>query len=171
MGCDIHLYLQKRKRNSDNDYDSQFRTFIGNRSLTTPRNYNLFAKMAKVRGNYKDSFNPRGFPDDAINDWTIKYDYCLDIEEPTDEYKEHTCTKEDAERWVIKGRSKFVDDTTVTNPDWHSASWLTFEEFKGCVNSTCDDDNWSFEYFAYVAAMAELETLGYETRVVFWFDN
>jgi len=56
--------------------------------------------------------------------------------------------------------------TWVTQPDWHSHSWLTTAELIEVIGEDIGP-----EYKAVIAAMQSLESSGHEARLVFWFDN
>jgi len=57
----------------------------------------------------------------------------------------------------------------VGNPDHHSHSWATPDEWAAAIAPVVPAVD--PEYFAILAAMRELQRIGYEARVVFWFDN
>jgi hypothetical protein len=89
----------------------------------------------------------------------------------------------------------------VTNSDWHSYSWLSADEFElaiaaylkasgfqintprlsapseiNAITTTASEDAWDNlkcirEYWAILSAMRCFEAQGYESRLVFWFDN
>lgn len=67
MGCDIHIFLE-RKNNENHWVDSMIYEndeFDGFESLSYyPRNYTLFATLAGVRGDNPIA-NPRGIPEDC----------------------------------------------------------------------------------------------------------
>lgn len=89
MGCDIHLYVEKKQPDGrwqaqgeferERDEDGGWLSHVGRR-LYTGRNYNLFAILANVRNGRGfagiktgEGFNPisepRGVPDDASSDY------------------------------------------------------------------------------------------------------
>jgi hypothetical protein len=115
---------------------------------------------------------------------------------------------ETAEGWVKSGSSTFINNnegkpTWVTQPDWHSHSWLTTSEFENVLNKYLElesgwykerveehnkmvereniqPDSWAYappsindepEYQVVLASLKRFEELGYDARVVFWFDN
>jgi len=128
MGCDIHAYIEYDVSNSDGSVLVQHfgRVRLG-------RNYTLFALMAGVRysANEMDGalplFEPRGLPKQCS--LFIDYDYGLFV---NDEFAERDgwCSRESAEKWVARGMSVWLNDkhTNTSNPDYHSASWLTVIE-------------------------------------------
>lgn len=54
----------------------------------------------------------------------------------------------------------------VSNPDWHTHSWLTADEFAVAIEGSGEP-----EYEAILAAMRSFEAGGAQARIVFWFDN
>lgn len=159
MGCDIHAYLEFRR--SERTGWSPFG------KLRLGRCYAAFARMAGVR-NYsecKPVSQPRGMPGDAA--WMAKCDNRLYVTENC-ESGEPSCTPQQAERWVSEGTSQWAnaDKDFVTNPDWHSHSWLTPSEFEAAIAGLPD----TAEYQAALAAMRSFEPT-HRARIVFWFDN
>ena len=163
MGCDIHCYIEYRKP------DSKFWNDFGGR-INPGRHYAQFARMAGVR-NYWEidvKYPPRGYPADAS--FAARDDNHLYI---TQTEGDGYVTPEQAEKWIAGGYSKYMKDcdgdenrSFVTNPDYHSHSWLSTEEF-ACTLSDLSDP----EYLAILAAMRSFENQGFVTRLVFWFDN
>ena len=158
MGCDIHVHVETKEH-------SRWWCF-GYAELHLIRNYDMFAKMADVRNNgrFKPISLPKGLPDDiSITTQSNNLLYVVDV----DAEDEKTVEKSRAEDWVNRGRSEWVmDKTYVTHPDWHSHSWLTFNEFRQCVDNTS-----SVDYRALLKLLEAFEIEGIETRLVFWFDN
>jgi hypothetical protein len=207
MGCDIHLYIEyKSKKPRYDGRESNWASF-GNR-INPGRNYAMFGLMANVRNCYSDGklpvlVEPRGMPDDVYystaddNRMYISEDEC-----------ENYVTMETAEGWVKSGSSTFINNkegkpTWVTNPDWHSHSWLTTSEFENVLNKYLElESGWYKErvdthykmverlniqpsswmyapldmdieptYQVVLASLKRFEELGYDARIVFWFDN
>ena len=207
MGCDIHLYIEyKDKKTEFNGYDSGWQSFGGR--INPGRNYAMFGLMANVRNCYSDGklpvlVEPRGMPDDAA--YSTADDNRIYISEDEDE---NYVSMETAKRWVESGSSKFINNkdgnpTWVTQPDWHSHSWLTTSEFESVLNKYLEletgwhkvrveehnkmvkevniqPDSWAYappsindepEYQVVLASLKRFEELGYDARIVFWFDN
>jgi hypothetical protein len=207
MGCDIHLYIEYKSKKVEFDgYKDRWHSF--GKSIKPGRNYAMFALMANVRNYYSDGklpvlVEPRGIPEDV--GYIAKDDNRMYICE--DEGENYT-TMERAKKWVESGISKFIDNqegkpTWVTQPDWHSHSWLTTSEFETVLNKyleledgwhkrRVDEHNkmveehniqpssWAYappamndepEYQVVLASMKRFEELGYDARIVFWFDN
>jgi len=206
MGCDIHLYIEYKSKKTEFDgYDSGWQSF--GKSINPGRNYAMFSLMADVR-NYDDEKLPvlvkrRGMPEDA--GYTASNDNRIYISETK---SEDYVSMETAKRWVESGSSKFINNkdgnpTWVTQPDWHSHSWLTTSEFESVINKYLEleagwhkerveehnkmvkEDNiqlvrWAYappsindepEYQVVLTSLKRFEELGYDARVVFWFDN
>jgi hypothetical protein len=207
MGCDIHLYIEyKSKKPQYDGRESTWHSF--GKSINPGRNYAMFGLMANVRNCYSDGklpvlVEPRGMPEDA--GYTATDDNRIYISET--ESEDYVCM-ETAKRWVNSGSSKFINDndgnpTWVTQPDWHSHSWLTTSEFESVLNKYLEleagwhkvrveehnkmvereniqPDSWAYappsindepEYQVVLASLKRFEELGYDARVVFWFDN
>lgn len=168
MGCDIHLYVEYKKKGVGDRHWLGF----GN-GFRLDRNYSMFGILSKgVRSEFKFSYPQRGMPEDAgttsLNDNRI-----FISETPSDEY----VTLEKAKQYESHGCKISYRESGeaiwVTHPDWHSHSWLTLEEFKGAIESytTAHPDHRPVDYEAVLASMKCFDDLGYDTRIVFWFDN
>jgi hypothetical protein len=84
------------------------------------------------------------------------------------------CTLEKAKQWSAYGHKLIYRNgkpVGVEHPDWHTPSWLTPGEWEAALRRMSADYSAAPEYHALTAAMKELERLGHEVRVVFWFDN
>lgn len=158
MGCDIHCYVEYKGVNRD-----RWSHFGGR--INPGRNYDLFARMAGVRsdGVIVPVAPLRGFPDDAA--YAATHGNWIFI---CDHPDENCCTKERAEYYFQCCGSRYKNEERkfVSNPDWHSHSWLTPDEFEAAIKESCGP-----EYMAILAAMRCFESLGYQARLVFWFDN
>jgi len=115
MGCDVHMYVEYKSKKSESDYWRGF----GNR-INPGRNYWMFGLMSKgVRCEFKNSFMPKGMPDNA--GYCSENDNQLYISETGEE--DGCCTLENAKRWEQNGcKIIYCNDkpTWVTHPDWHS---------------------------------------------------
>lgn len=181
MGCDIHLAVEKRRRNAFADERWQGVSIFGEFSH---RIYGMFARMAIVRDYGFDTrvmFEPRGLPKDiSRSSEGIFYMMVTDNDEAI-EWGRGYCSKKTAERWVEQGRSVWVDDEhhTLTDPDHHSHSWLTTQELRQCFDDCFKNDDGTYkeiadfaDYLGLVSLCEGIESSGlYECRVVFAFDN
>lgn len=198
MGCDIHCYVEYRKKSDD-----RWRDFGGR--INPGRNYCLFGAMAGVRTGHIPFIIPRGCPQDcaseAFGDNTIYVSDTQD-EDFTGSGSEYCYSRKHAEECVDKGHCEWVElnghKSWVTNSDYHSHSWLNADEFELAIASylkasgfqinvprisapsalVCDANTekaWALEsiteYWAVLASMRCLETQGMLTRLIFWFDN
>ncbi len=181
MGCDIHVYLEYK--NKDDDRKTPWWQSFGGH-INPGRDYDLFGNLAGIRGG-DALIEPRGLPDHLA--WHSNRDAHFIIDDGAVGVEGY-CTRQDAESWSKYG-SKILERngiTYVTNPDWHSHSWLTCDEFQAAMDATdqvtynvCDSVGLSDsvnhecdpEYHALMAAARTLESRGKEVRLVFWFDN
>lgn len=165
MGCDIHAFVEYRDGES-------WRAF--SEEINLSRHYGAFAALAGVRNNPAwglATLEPKGLPDDASYITLDNYKYFITDETNFDGgYVSHA----DAQKWIAEGVSHMIDERWVSDPDAHTPSHLTTEEFEGAIMqqdleliSTRDD----VEYLATLGLMKHLEKNGYKARLVFWFDN
>ena len=180
MGCDIHLRIEQRVKSSDTkDWDG-----VGFSGQFSSRIYSMFARMADVRSygdNYKVKFEPRGLPTDICYSSAEQFYMTVTDDEGAIEWGGHYCRKEDAERWVENGYSRWADEShrRVTDPDYHSYSWLTTQELRMCYDDCFKREDGTYKPFAdyvewlgLVSLCEGIESDGvHECRVVFAFDN
>ena len=188
MGCNIRLKVLARIKGTNVDF-SEYYFLSGSTFL---RDYRMYAKMAGVRneGWLKEGeyFKPRGlFP--YMSEWSItdllKYPVDFkDIEHLPlilqDCSGENICTVEQKNDWIKRGISQKFGEYHITDPDYHSYSWLTGKEYHEClvdvVKRIDESDNLdnkshpSVSWFALDAAIQKLEEK-YETVVIFAFNN
>lgn len=185
MGCDIHLFIEHADFNegdpaSDALVGPYWINFGGEFNLS--RNYSMFEILAGVRG--RDAkFSPRGLPAGRLG-WRTQEVHALVIDYENDGGERHV-TPRIAEQWVSQGISTYPASRWnngphkgkpmyVTDPDAHTPSWLTADEFEQALNEYAvrnrnrDVGN---DYRAVLAALRALETKSIGARVVFWFDN
>jgi hypothetical protein len=176
MGCDIHCYIQYKKKTDD---DKWWWTFGG--KINPGRNYAMFGVLAGVR--YRDihgSFSPKGILPTEKQSWKVRDDLYLYITE--DGKGENETTLENAQRW-FGGREILLDQDgkpwMVRHPDWHSHSWMTIEElqeayksYKKYAKKEGYNNGVPLEYKVILKMMKALENEGEnEVLLVFWFDN
>jgi hypothetical protein len=166
MGCDIHLYTEYKRPGAT-------RWISFGKRLNPGRIYGLFAALGDVRNDY--GYTPiaaeRGLPEGVGSEARSDNMYWI-----TDgEAGEDEVTREKANYWVENGYSEIVEEKWVTNPDWHSHSWATVDEFEQAINEVfLKDGSWRGDYIEYLAVLASMKEFikhGCECRVVFWFDN
>ncbi len=176
MGCDIHLIIEYRRK-ADPEVSEEMTGWDSFGRVFNPgRNYGVFGRLAGVRSYKEKPFLPlRGIPE-GLSYWaTYEYQYII-TEDPNDE--DGYCSAQDAARWLEHGNSKPIMRDgklwAVTDPDAHSASWLTGAEYREAIaayKTTYEDGFSLLKYNAVGAALESMEREGAETRVVFWFDN
>ena len=166
MGCDIHIYVEYKEVSSKNWYPF-------GRRFNPGRSYNLFDKLAGVRGCSSPETAGRGIPKDVS--WAADHDNIVSIDYklmPNHGSSDNCVDSVTAAKWVETCGSKYIEDqivsggkpSAVTNPDWHSRSWCTSKEFAKVVKYG------GAEYKALLAAVKYLER-NHEVRLIFWFDN
>lgn len=168
MGCDIHAYIETvvTYKHSE-DKTSTYRwahPFI-------LRDYVLFGALADVRvemGKRK----PKGIPDIETLDYETKQEYGYEVDdEGADKYPPNEwdgthpyVTQAQADEWVSRAGSVLTPGHTetrngsrevtfkpfVSNPDWHSASWLDLDEL---IQAQKDYTNWYAEDKVYFHAV------------------
>jgi hypothetical protein len=88
-------------------------------------------------------------------------------------------TRAQADAMVASGDSIYRDSWTksnglVSDPNWHTASYLSLEEIRRSLqHHSIDLSSTPLQFHAVIAAMEALER-GFgagRTRIVFWFDN
>jgi len=187
MGCDIHMYVEYTNREKYNKYNQDIKysspeeikniqkpywySFGG--KFNPGRNYAMFGILCDgVRCSFAESFSAKGLPPLDELGFYSKIDAYMYITE--DGKGENECTLEQAERWgneIIK--DNFGKTRYTSQPDWHSFSWLTTQEFAKAIkiHDKLDTFNIAIEYRAILAAMKMLEKGNNIARIVFWFDN
>ena len=158
MGCDIHMYVEYKKPNTNgqwecgelfamnNSNNADLSVEVDRVPIYRDRNYALFAVLADVRNNgtYECIAPPRGFPDDAAN-----------------------FTKEEYKAWEA---------------DAHSCSYLTLAELRAHHFRVNPADCFGNDILAPLteALLRRASDLDYcrwynikldGIRIVFWFDN
>lgn len=167
MGCDIHMYIEYADKDK-----KRWRSF--GKRINPGRNYAMFGILAGVRMETEFSYEPSGLPDNL--GWESRSDNELYI---CEDGSEGCATMESAERWVESGSSLFIknlkgENTWVTNPDWHSHSCLTADEYKKALEFYATEYGSKYpepEYYVVLACLEKFNELGFESRIVFWFDN
>jgi hypothetical protein len=166
MGCDIHAHLE----------------LIGQPALHVarfemPRNYRLFSLLAGVRydpqdlGGYEALYAPRGLPSDISSAVFEACTYAIDDELAAVDVDGY-CSRAAAERWIGNGDATYCDPAgeRVTDPDWHSASWLTHNELATVATRyqqlSSEHDAW---LDAIIGAMGAFAAHQQPNRLVFWF--
>ena len=172
MGCDIHVHIEHSSKAVREGKKKYWRCFGG--MINPGRHYGVFAKLCGVR-NYEE-YNitplsePKGLPENLS--YESRGDNSLYIsEEDTD--SEGCCSRKNAEKWVKDGSSVMDGTCKVTNPDWHSHSFVSADELKEVLNDPQTQYNIESdsEYSVVLGCLRQFEKLGEDARLVFWFDN
>jgi hypothetical protein len=132
VGCDIHMFIEYSDF-TDQNGEPYWSCFAGR--YNPGRDYKMFGLLANVRCDGA-LFPPRDLPagehsyqvDDYMRIW---------IGDEKDA-SERTCTLEQAQKWSAQGETIIPkNDGTpgwVTDPDLHSHSWLTLDEYRQVLN-------------------------------------
>jgi len=170
MGCDIHMYVEYKSKESKRDYWNGF----GGR-INPGRNYWMFGLISKGVRRYEndDSIEAKGIPENLS--WETQSDATLYISEDYPD-EERNCSLENAKKWEGQGCKITYRDgkpVYVEHPDHHSHTWLNVEEFKKVLElfNNEKDSTPNPEYEALLASMQKLSEYDNEVRVVVWFDN
>lgn len=162
MGADIHAYPEFST--------ASLPGWSGVGRLSLSRDYDLFAKLAGVRGDGQ-IVPTRGLPVDVS--LATKWDNELYVSDKSPD-SEGSCSRECAERWVNNGYSRWTDErkVSVTQPDWHSHSYCSPAELRVVLEAD-RPRAWSIDacYWATLAMLEEFERRDAQARLVFWFDN
>jgi len=166
MGCDIHAHLELVDQPA-----------LHVARFQMPRNYGLFSLLAGVRYDPQEmpGFDPlyesRGLPPGISAAVFEACTYAIDDELAALEVDGY-CSRDAAERWIGNGNAAYCDPSQecVTDPDWHSASWLTGKELeaihKRYQQLTGERDAW---LDAIIGAMHAFTKHQRQNRLVFWF--
>lgn len=170
MGCDIHCCIEYASPRRSDGSRWDYKPFA--RELNMGRDYDLFALMAGVRGEegIVPVCEPKGLPEGVSTVFLLRSGYQVD-DELADHEVDGYCSREEAERWVRDGASAYIGGSAVTNPDWHSVSWLNaaeLEEVQRRYRLLHGVDH--LELGAVIAALHALDNeQGGRSRLVFWF--
>ena len=160
MGCDIHAFIDYDCDMTDWTYANSFAE-----EIDLPRNYLLFGLLAGVRQriDVEPVSLPKGLPDKVS--WPVERRYTIYISD---------VERDKVQQWLANGWSTLWRNHRITNPDWHSASWLSVDELEE-VERRYDSYVANHHLIqirnnvlaAIIAAMKMLPA----GRLVFWFDN
>ena len=167
MGCDIHCYIEFQTPGTDH-----WVSFGEN--INPGRHYVLFGRLAGVRGGPGPmTVAPRGIPVDLGVNASTAYWWWIE-RDGTPHAREVSAAT--AERHVRSGDARCREPSRfdspaglphwISNPDAHTPTWLTPDEFAAALA-----DEYDPTYGAMLAAMRSLESRGLAVRVVMWFDN
>ena len=188
MGADIHMFVEYRNKEQAQNAEKIGRKpywWSFGEHMNPGRNYTMFAILAGVRGNYPESFEPKGIlhRDEMSSAASHEaYMYIVNDEDLCCEYGKESgyITRTKALKWAERGYG-IIEDQWMQALDYHSHSWMNIAELEEAFQHYLkrQSEEWPddeiripVEYQAMLAAMKVLEQDGdNEVRVVFWFDN
>lgn len=168
MGCDIHMHVEMKAP------DGRWWHIL---EPYAPRNYVLFGHLAGVRYPADSPMEPQGFPKDADYRTIEAYTQRIVSEEEYDnqcecDYAEPVIGRETFEKHLEKGYVTTFDDERIVGQDWHTASHMDYWIFEMQLSRAEKEVSEIFvEYRALANYMNTFQSVGKETRIVFWFDN
>jgi hypothetical protein len=172
MGCDIHVFLERRLNKGPWKLDPKHHeeeTYAGGPvrynevASLSGRNYELFGLIAGVRSMEEPLYDPRGIPDDACDEVKAM---------STEDYHTHTWLRpQELKRIFKKWEKNVVEEDSDFKFNWNTSAADAF-----------NDKNYGFNdgvlnYIDQELAMQEAENhlLGgkykLEFRLVIWFDS
>ena len=149
-------------------------------NLLLERDYDMFSILAEVRGNIPFSFKSKGkIPLDDLSHWLVDKRTILIGKEIEDFETKGYCTLKTAKEWNKKYNCRIhqlnwkIKNWRVDSPDYHSDSWLTFQEYEQALQYYKDYMFASIpiSYLSVYMAMKVFYEAEYEPRLVIWFDN
>lgn len=169
MGCDIHAFVEYKRQ------ESKRWQGVSSGEIALRRWYGIFAYMAGVRNYYNATYiKPRGLPEDVSLQTARNLQLFIDgTLKDKDFGKDKGVSINKAESLIKSGSSIKMGKYHISDPDIHSMSWLTAAEFESCLNSEPleFDPKTAPDYSAALALLKHFESIGFESRIVFGFDN
>ena len=171
MGCDIHLHLEYCVYGTPTDGSPKYWSYMG--ELHPGRNYDVFAGMAGVRGHFDYTVEPKGYPED-ISWWTASEIFKVVVADEDVEWDHHVGKTQADQyvnlRWSVPVKVGQELTKYITNPTYHTPSWLSTEEY-GSVIRRVGKENAGVGFVGILAMMESMANAGVECRLVFAFDN
>lgn len=178
--CIEYTNKKRKKKNIAKGDKFHWYNFAG--KINPGRNYTMFAVLAQVRGEYENSFEPKGKINlSELGSASIDELYISVSENPVE--WGYSIRSEQATKLVNLG-SQVIEHNGkpiwVENPNFHSHSWMNTKELEKAFNiyrvhafaEFGYKVNIPIEYQAILSAMKTLEAKGEnEVRIVFWFDS
>jgi hypothetical protein len=133
----------------------------------------LFSLMAGAGSQAQALYPARGLPEDAGEDSRGAIELIV-VDELTAMAPDNACTRKEADLWVKKGASRYLDASRnkITDPDVFNASWLLARELE--VVGEEYQKRWGHPKVSFLATVAMMRTLdegGRLSRLVFWFTD
>jgi hypothetical protein len=149
--------------------------------ILVERDYTMFYILAEARGYAPHSFKAKGkIPLNKLSGW-VQNRRTIFIQDERDERDEcyDACTIEEALDWQKRHncRIHYSDSSKkpyrVDSPDFHTDTWLSFDEYEQALNYYRDYTGQEplHGYLAVYAAMKLYHDSGFKTRLVLCFDN
>jgi hypothetical protein len=130
MGCDIHAYVEMYYSHKSNSFVD---CFVENISMG--RDYKLFGLLADVRSIHPENLQPKGIPTTPELSYMCAHHYYLSVCEHDKNNSVYygysrSILRDEAEKLIAQGRTAYIDagKTIITNPDYHSATYLCLAE-------------------------------------------
>lgn len=150
-------------------------------AIQIERDYVLFGLLAGIRSSLPPAIPPRGLPMDLSSEvFEHYYEFIFD-EHDAPLYRGFSwVSPQEAAVLLESGKShappaeykKLNTRSTlgyVSNPDWHSASWLWYDELLQVVPESVMMANPTLRVLS--DTLRSIEHLFGRGRIVFWFDN
>lgn len=173
MGCDIHLFIEVAEEHGVTAWASG--------EVYMSRNYDLFAKLAGVRSTEAPMIPPRGLPFDLSNEVFHKYFHHVLEEAEIQTFRGYDwVTPDEAAAMLAAGNSHCPNlkaselakpEAFISNPDWHTPSWLWREEVMRVVPEELVALCPAFRVVLNTLYSIDNTIPGARSRIVFWFDN
>ena len=166
MGCDIHVYIEKRLKTDDPWQMDENHTLDKDGHIdqvtATGRNYQLFGRLAGVRSN-SGKHEPRGLPKDCTTE--------LKEEAQGPDWHNHSwLTLSEFKECLTEVDYKFDEcKSTEAFYDWNSGrDWKDLPEDYTTLVNYCEQ--WIANELA-EAHLLNRSDVCPEVRFIFWFDN
>ncbi|MBN9520674.1 hypothetical protein J0H58_19510 [bacterium] len=190
MGTDIHAFVEFDRGRGDPFGAGADIVCFNRGEFFVPNDYDLLNALGDGRSHslHPDEVRrwslvpPRGLPSNASQ--TVLDLYYHPVLRPGGQpgrasswwHELPPVTRDDADRWVTEGLSHFapVPPARVSNPDWHTPSWLLLAEvYDALAHFGLAAENLPAEFLVVLRVMAEFEALvgPGRSRLVFWYDN
>ena len=179
MGSDIHLFVETFATG-----ESQAEAWSDG-EIDLIRDYDLFCALAGVRGERPPLFAPRGLPRDVSS--AVFERYFLFVLDAADRASGnwdgfHTIDPAGAEDYIRSGKAHRPDPSYVkfnmtaplghvSNPDWHTPSWLGKGELRAALSAHKVEPTADFLVVEDLMEALERRFPERRARIVFWFDN
>jgi hypothetical protein len=175
MGADIHAHIEVVRLITLTDTTATITEYFAQVSIA--RDYTLFEVLAGIRHNPQlaqslaSTGKAKGFPPNISSAVHSAITYQIDDELSEFEVDGY-CSAREAQSWVAEGASRYDDENraTVTDPDIHTASFMTAKELERANEAYRQITGQPhYKINAVIAAMTALNNDTCESRFVFWF--